>query len=67
LSQHVTAIQTALKQLVNERREMVVALTKTERAEATASLRDQFVTMQATIEALGRALHEERKTGYGAL
>ncbi|NVO16480.1 MAG: hypothetical protein HXX10_20830 [Rhodoplanes sp.] len=67
MSQHVTAIQKAIKQLVDERREMVVALANTEQAEGAEGLRVQFVTVQSTIEALGRALQEERKTGYGAL
>ncbi len=61
---HVAVLRTALEQQIKARRDLATALGQPYKGGHTEKVREGFVQVQATIEAIERALvHEEKMAG----
>jgi hypothetical protein len=60
-SEETTNLQNARNGLLQERRQLANELTKPYQRGATESLRERFIVVQSTIEAIDRAVKDEKQ------
>lgn len=64
-SEHLKKLTAARDRVVTERRQIVVALALEYKSGHTGETRERFISIQSTIEAIDRAIADERRIASG--